>query len=165
MNRDDMGEGSANRQGADSQTMPPDAPLPEVFAIVAGYGLPGRSLVDFLRQSNVSYRVIELNAAACERCSATGLDMVVGDASDLETLRRAGVERASLVALMVPNDQVVLEAVANVRRLNSKAQIIARCAFTSTGLEAMRRGADQTIVAEQVVAREAVNLARPLLKA
>jgi hypothetical protein len=32
--------------------------------------------------------------------------------------------------------------------------MIARCAYTSTGLEAQRRGADQSIVAEQVIARE-----------
>jgi len=47
-----------------------------------------------------------------------------------------------------------LTAITRVRDINSKAHIIARCSFTSTGLEAVRRGADQSIVAEQIIARE-----------
>src|SRR5581483_3511677 len=86
--------------------------------IVAGFGLPGRSLVEILRSRNVPYVVVELNP------------------------------------LMVPNDAVVLEAVSHARRLNPTAHIIARCAYTSAGLEAVRRGANSTIVAEQLVARE-----------
>jgi hypothetical protein len=65
---------------------------------------------------------------------------------------------------MVPNDEVVLAAVPRVRQLNPTAQIIARCAFTSTGLEAARRGANRSIVAEQVVARELDHLAGEILK-
>ena len=66
------------------------------------------------------------------------MEILKGDAADFETMRKAGVENATMVALMVPNDEVVLAAVAHVRKLNATARIIARCFFTSTGLEAMR---------------------------
>jgi voltage-gated potassium channel Kch len=124
------------------------------FVVIAGFGLPGRTLVEKLRQSQDDYQVVELNRATVARAAAGGVKILAGDAADLQILRLAGVERASLVALMVPNDEVVLKAVEHVRKLNPTVPIIARCAFTSTGLEAMRRGANSTIVAEQVVARE-----------
>lgn len=133
------------------------------FVIVAGYGLPGRSLVEMLRQRRVSYRVIELNPEVTQRVAAGGVEIISGDAADLETLRRAGTERATLVALMMPDDEAVLRAVSQVRLLNTRAHVIARCAFTSAGLEAMRRGADQTIVAEQVIAIELTQVVGPFL--
>ncbi len=95
--------------------------------------------------------------------AAGGIHIMVGDAAELEVLRRAGTERASLVALMMPDDQAVLRAVSQVRLLNQRAHLIARCAYTSAGLEAMRRGADQTIVAEQVIATELTQVVAPFL--
>lgn len=130
---------------------------------MAGYGLPGRSIVEMLRQRRIDYQVIELNNEVVQRVLAGGVKIIAGDASDVDVLRRAGVERATLVALTMPDDRAVLKAVSNVRQLNARAHIIARCAYTSCGLEAMRRGADQTIVAEQVIAVELGQLANPFL--
>lgn len=128
------------------------------FVIVAGYGLPGRSLVESLCRRQIDYRVIELNPTACDRASAGGVKIVAGDASDPDVLRQAQVERATLVVLMVPSDEVVLRAISEIRAINASAHIIARCAYTSTGLEAQRRGANQTIVAEQLVAKALIQM-------
>jgi len=133
------------------------------FVVVAGFGLPGRTLVDELRRRKIPFRVIELNATTCQRAGTANLEMITGNAADPGILREAGAERATLVALMVPNDDVVLAAVQHVRAMNPTCTIIARCAFTSTGLEAQRRGADQTLVAEQIVARDLLTLAKTLL--
>ena len=124
------------------------------YVVVAGFGLPGRSLVEFLVRERIEYTVIELNCQTCERAAAGGFHIISGSTTDAEVLHKAEIERASLVALMVPNDEVVLTAIVHARRMNPTAYIIARCSFTSTGLEAVRRGADESIVAEQVIARE-----------
>lgn len=126
----------------------------EPYVVVTGYGLPGRSLVELLIQEQIEYVVVELNAQTCERARAGGVHMVAGSATNADVLRQAQIERATLVALMVPSDEVVLSSLVLVRRANPTAHIIARCAFTSTGLEAKRLGADESIVAEQVIARE-----------
>jgi Trk K+ transport system NAD-binding subunit len=133
------------------------------YAVVAGFGLPGRTLVDFLVSRAIDYVVIELNAQTCQRTAAGGIRIIEGSASDPDTLRRAEIQRADLVALMVPNDEVVLAAVPQVRQMNPRAHIIARCSFTSTGMEAVKRGADQSLVAEQVIARELVEITGDLL--
>jgi Trk K+ transport system NAD-binding subunit len=140
-------------QGTGSQRTP--------YVVIAGYGLPGRSLVEHLARGKTEYLVIELNPQTCERAAAGGIHIIAGNAADPEILDQAGVARATLIALMVPNDEVVLSAIPYIRGVNSSAHVIARCSFTSTGLEAMRRGADQSIVAEQVIARELVEIALP----
>ncbi len=124
------------------------------FVVIAGYGLPGRMLADKVRARKIDYIVIELNAQTVARALRCDMRIMVGDARDAETLRRAGVERATLVALMVPDDAVSLTATSNVRALNSTAVLITRCAYTSTGIEAVRRGANHVLVAEQVIANE-----------
>ncbi len=140
----------------------PGASGREPYVVVAGFGLPGRSLVEFLVREHIEYIVIELNAQTCERAAAGGVHMIAGSATDPEVLHQAQIERASMVALMVPNDEVVLTSIVHIRRVNKTAHVIARCSFTSTGLEAVRRGADQSIVAEQVIARELEGIAAGL---
>ena len=81
-----------------------------------------------------------------------------GDCRNEQTLIRAGVERASLLALTVPVESVVLEAVAIARKMNPSMRIIARVQYISAGLDAVRRGADEAVVAEELAAREFVRL-------
>jgi Trk K+ transport system NAD-binding subunit len=142
----------------------PGAAGREPYVVVAGFGLPGRSLVEFLVREQIEYVVIELNAQTCERAAAGGVHIISGSAADLQSLHKAEIERATLVALMVPNDEVVLASIVEIRRVNAGAHIIARCSFTSTGLEAVKRGADQSIVAEQVIARELQGITANLFK-
>ena len=126
--------------------------------IVAGFGVPGRVAVEWLAEHGVPYCVVELNPQTVERCGKSVVNIIAGNIADESTLREAGSEHAVQLILAVPNDQSVLDAVRIARRMNPHVQIVARCAFTSAGLEATRRGADQVIVAEQVVANELVRL-------
>lgn len=127
-------------------------------AIIAGFGVPGRAVAELLAGRNQPFCVIELNPKTVERCSHSGVRIIAGDVCDEQTLRRAGVERSVLLILAVPSDPAVLEAVRVARRLNPAIRILARCRFISSGMEAHRRGADEVIVEEQVVARELTRL-------
>ena len=73
---------------------------------------------------------------------------------DADVLRAAKLETASLLVLAVPDDLVVLTAIARAREINPSVKIVARCTYTSSGLEATNRGATHTVVAEQLVAME-----------
>jgi CPA2 family monovalent cation:H+ antiporter-2 len=132
-------------------------PLSE-HAIIAGFGVPGRAVADRLAARQVPFCVVELNRKTVERCAHVGVHIIEGDVCDEQTLRRAGVETASLLVLAVPSDPAVLEAVRLARNLNPTLRILARCRYISTGMEAHRRGADQVVVEEQAVAREFQNL-------
>lgn len=122
--------------------------------IVAGFGVPGRAVVEILHEAKVSYCIVELNRATVERCEKFGEHIIEGDVTAEATLRDAGIERATLVIIAIPNEQAALAATKLARSLNKTARIITRCHFISKGLEARVLGADEVIIEEQVVATE-----------
>jgi voltage-gated potassium channel Kch len=120
-------------------------------AVIAGYGIPGRAVAEALQKQGISFCVVELNPDTVRRCIRGGVRIFSGDATSEVVLRQAGIERAVLFAATMPNDHAVIEAVAQARRLNPAVRILARCEYVSNGLKATRRGADEVVVAEQVV--------------
>lgn len=133
------------------------------FAIVAGFGIPGREVVNLLTRRKIPFVVVELNPATVDRCHNAGLNIVQGDIADEQVLLNAGVEKATLVALAIPDDAAVLRAVDLIRRLNPAARILARCRRVSTALEANRRGAEDVVSEEQLIGAEFARLTAPLL--
>jgi voltage-gated potassium channel Kch len=127
-------------------------------AIVAGFGVPGRNCADWLARQRHPYVVIEQNPATVDRCGRTGVPIIAGDARDDDTLRRAGIDRADLVAVTIPDETVALAVVAAARRLNPGARILARVYHVSIAMEAVKQGADEAVVAEELAAREFVRL-------
>lgn len=140
---------------ANDNTEPRDsAPPPGGHAIIVGFGLSGRATANALIARKVPIYVIERNAETVRRCSVAGLRIVEGDATDEQVLRRAGIESAAFFAATMPNEHAVLEMVGIARRLNPTVRIIARCEYVSTGMKLTRRGADEVVIAEQVIAAE-----------
>src|ERR671912_75690 len=101
-------------------------------AVIAGFGVPGRAVADLLHRQGVTFCVIGQNDETVERCRKSGLCMVEGGAGAVETLRKAGLERAVLFACTVPNDPAMYAAVAAARRMNPKLRIVARCRYVSS---------------------------------
>ena len=122
--------------------------------IIVGFGLSGRSVANNVIEQGVSYTVIETNPVTVTRCMPGGLNIIQGDARKPDILRRAGIDRATDLAVTMPNDSIVLEIVDQARVMNPSVRIIARCTFVSGGMEAHKRGADETVIAEKVVATE-----------
>lgn len=120
-------------------------------AIIAGYGIPGRAVGEAMKSKGIEFCVVERNADTVRRCARGGVRIFAGDATKEDTLRRAGIERASVFAATMPNDHSVIEAVTQARRLNPAVRILARLEYVSNGMKATRRGADEVVIAEQVV--------------
>ena len=148
--------GTEGQTEKDSQPRPgADAGAPPAgHAVIAGFGLAGRAAANALIAKGISIAVIERNVDTVRRCSIAGLRIYQGDATDEVVMRRAGIETAIFFAATMPNDPAVLEAVALARRLNPTVRIFARCEYVSTGMRAERKGADEVVVAEKVVATE-----------
>lgn len=143
--------------------MPASAPALH-HVVIAGFGLSGRACANVLLAKGISICVIEKNQATVDRCQAGGLQIIGGDASDPEILKRAGIERATEVAVTIPDDATTLRIVEQARGLNKTAHIVARCTYVSGGMEATRKGANQVVVAEQVVASEFGRVMREIQK-
>lgn len=122
--------------------------------IIAGFGLPGRWVADIFDRHGIEYLIVDSNPETVKVQRALGRTVIEGNIAEEDTLRRAGVERASILALTVPNEQAVLTATELARRLNPGIYIVARMTYSSSGIEASRRGADEVVKAEQAVARQ-----------
>lgn len=142
----------------------PTAPHPieqlHNHAIITGFGVPGRAAADACEQRDLPYVVIELNRTTVERCARGGKWMIEGDAADDGVLRQAGIDRASLVVVCVPQDDAALRITQQVRKLNPHIRLITRCHYISAGMEAKAVGADEVVIEEQIVASEISRLLR-----
>jgi voltage-gated potassium channel Kch len=119
--------------------------------IIAGFGVPGRQVAEALHAQKRSFCVIEMNPKTVQNCMAGGVHIIAGDASQADVLRQAGIETARALVVAVPNDEAALEILRAARNINPAVRVIVRCNFSSTGIQALRWGASEVVVAEQVV--------------
>jgi hypothetical protein len=122
--------------------------------IIAGFGLAGRWVADIFERHGVDYVVVENNPETIEAQRKLGCQVVQGDISDEATLRAAGIETASILALTIPDEEAVLKATRLARSIQPEIYIVARTTYSSAGIQASQLGADEVIKGEQVVARQ-----------
>jgi monovalent cation:H+ antiporter-2, CPA2 family len=126
----------------------------ENHVIIAGFGVGGRFIAEYLRAREVPFVLVEMNSETVSSQRAQGIQVVLGDISDEKVLREAGVATASVLALAIPDEQAALRATEVANAIRPEIHIIAATRYTSTGLQALQKGADEVIVAEQAVAME-----------
>jgi voltage-gated potassium channel Kch len=111
-------------------------------------------VAESLDRRNLPYCIVELNPQTVQRLTHLGVAIIEGDVRQPDVLQRAGILTATLLALALPDEPAMLAALQTARQLNPTIKILARCTFSSAGLQAQRLGADAVVIAEQVVARE-----------
>ncbi len=125
--------------------------------ILIGYGDVGRSIAQVLEKAHVNFVVIDKNEA---KLKGKGFDFVAGDAADEEILKRAGVQTASTVIIVLNNDADIIFTTLVTRNLNPHSIILARANTTKSIDKIYRAGADYvaslSIVAGQMLAHIAI---------
>ena len=149
-------ESSAHLSAAGTGGGEPAAPPVDV--IIVGFGLPGRFVAEVLDAREIPYAIVELNPTNAKSVASCGKRVICGDARNVEILRSAGIERARILALTLPDEKAVIEILHAARRLNPNVKMLARCSYTSTGMKAERAGATTVLVEEQLVALEFAKL-------
>ena len=129
----------------------------EEHLVVVGYGDVGKSIVDELKRAHAEFVVVDRNEDALVD---KGFDYVVGDGSNEEILRRAGVESASTIIIALNSDTDAIFATLVARTLNRDAIILTR-ANAPICDKIYRAGADYVasvaIVVGQMVAKLAIS--------
>jgi len=105
--------------------------------VVIGYGKVGQRIDSKLKEVGIGTTVIDIE-------QRPGVD-VVGDATDADTLRTAGVETAQYVTIALPNDALAEFSALVVRDLNQSAEIIARVEELESVEPMYRAGADYVL--------------------
>lgn len=107
--------------------------------IVAGAGRVGTSIAHYVARHGAEVVVIEHTPTESD------LLTVIGDATDDETLRRAGIERAATLIAALDTDAANLYVTLSARALNADLHIVARTNDQSSEPKFFQAGADRVV--------------------
>ena len=127
-------------------------------AIVCGYGRVGQRLVEELRESGIALVVVDRDGERLAEAERNGILVVSGDASQESVLEKAGIERASVLASVLPGDAENVFVTLTARELNEKIQIIARGESEATERKLIRSGADRVVLPTMIGASKIAQL-------
>jgi voltage-gated potassium channel len=126
------------------------------FVVVLGGGRVGRAVARTLREAGTPCRIVD----RLEERVAHLDDHVVGDAADLEVLRRAGIDDASAVAITTHDDDTNIYLTLYCRKLRPDAEILGRVNVDRNVTTMHRAGADLVLSYASTGATEAWNALR-----
>jgi voltage-gated potassium channel Kch len=114
--------------------------------IVCGFGRIGVMLARELRAGRAAFVVIERDEERLAEARALGYLCIHADATEEDALRQAGIERARLVATVLPNDAANVFITLSARSMNKELVIIARGEATSTETKLLQAGANEVVL-------------------
>ena len=130
--------------------------------VVCGYGRMGQQIIGDLRARGEPFVLVESDPAREESLLEENIPFVIGDATDDETLLKAGIERARGLVAAVDSDPDNVMIVLTARELNPKLFIVARVTSGENENKLRRAGANRVVSPYQIGGhRLALALMRP----
>lgn len=131
-------------------------------AIVCGYGRIGQILCHELAESDFPFIVVDLDPERVASAEANGYLCVRGSATEEECLTAAGIERAKVLATVLPQDTLNVFITLTARNLNRSIRIMARGEQPATEKKLKQAGADEVVLPASIGAlRIANSITRP----
>jgi len=113
--------------------------------IICGAGRVGRSTARELARRPAQFVIIEQNEAKAHKYASENWLMVIGDATQEQTLRDAQIDRASGLVAATTTDATNLYIVLTARSLNANLRIIARASEAMAAKHLQSAGADSVV--------------------
>ncbi len=113
--------------------------------VLVGHGQVGQHVARVLKAAGITFCGVDLDIDQAARARLDGLPMIFGDATRPEVLTRAGLKRARVLVLTMPDPEGARRAVRAARRLSEDVHIIVRTRFAAERTELRRLGADRVI--------------------
>lgn len=123
-------------------------------AVVLGYGRVGRALIRALRGRGFPHIVIDADYPLVQRGRADAEPILFGDAGSPTLLDAAGIDRALVLVVAIPDALAARQAITYALVRNPRIEIVARAPSEGEGQELRRRGVSRVVVAEREVANE-----------
>ncbi|HEX2035413.1 MAG TPA: cation:proton antiporter [Chloroflexota bacterium] len=125
-------------------------------AVICGFGRMGRELAEALEQRGLRYLVIDYNALVVREQRDRDVPALYGDAANPAVLEHAHLERARLLAILIPTAAAAEAATRYARSHHPRLDIVVRAA-DATQVERLRRaGATDVVQPEFEAALEVV---------
>lgn len=117
--------------------------------IICGMGLNGKNLVKVLKNTGISYVVIDLNYRDIKEAKEKGEKNVVwGDASNVEILKSAGIDSARVLVIAISDRFLTKRCVDMAKKIRPDLHIIVRTKYVADIDELVKLGADNIIPEE-----------------
>lgn len=132
--------------------------------IICGFGRMGLLAASDLARQSVPVVGVESNPNVARELDEDRLQYVLGDATEDDTLRKAGVLRADVLVSTLPTDADNVYVTLSARQLRPDLRIIARAEHPATETKLRRAGADSVVCPQIIGAHRIAHLiARPHL--
>ena len=118
--------------------------------IVCGFGRMGRMVCRELGAKPMPFVIAERDEAAVRRAEDDHYAVLLGDATEEDTLRKAGIMRASALITAVPSDAENVFITLTVRALRPELVVVAR-AETEAGAERLRQAGATRVVSAYAI--------------
>ena len=124
----------------------------ENHVILCGYGRNGKQAAETLLQHKVDFVVIDVNDnhIAEDRLSANKILFIKGDATEDETLLKAGIKKAKALISALPDDADNVFIVLSACALNSQLNIISRASHATSVAKLKKAGASHVILPDNI---------------
>ena len=106
--------------------------------IIIGAGRVGRAAARHLKQRNIPYKIIDKNPDRIQKTD----NFILGDAADLATLKKAGIDKAPNVIITTNQDDVNIYLTIYCRSLRPNIHIVSRSTLERNVSTLHRAGAD-----------------------
>jgi voltage-gated potassium channel len=127
--------------------------------LVCGYGRVGSTVARELVHGGQRVVVVDVRGESLQTARSDGHLVVAGDATDDETLRRAGVERARGLVTSIDSDALNVYVTLSSRALNPALFIVARANAEGSEAKLLQAGADRVVSPYSMAGRRIAELA------
>jgi len=134
------------KQVLESQRMHQKITQLQDHVIICGYGRMGQILAQRIHEAGLDFIVLDINEERIREATEHGYLAHVGNAEDEETLLWAGVQRARVLATVLPDDALNVFITLTARGLNEELTILARGEFPATERKLRLAGADHVVL-------------------
>lgn len=124
------------------------APRLKDHVIIAGFGLNGRNIARVLKETGISYIVMELNPVTVKESKKEGERIIYGDVTRREVLEYAGCKEASVLVFAISDLTSTRAGIKLAKEMNPSIYCIVRTRFISEVDNLIKLGADEVIPEE-----------------
>lgn len=130
----------------------------ENHVIICGFGRIALVMAQQLDEASQTFVIIERDRQKVAQAEERGFLVKQGDATDENVLRAVGIERAKVLATVLPSDATNVFITLTARELNPKLTIFARGELPSTEKKLRLAGADRVVLPATVSGIQMANL-------
>jgi CPA2 family monovalent cation:H+ antiporter-2 len=159
-------QGAPRRDGEVPQAPPqPTASASPASApghvVLVGYGRVGRLVGEGLALAGHRFVVVEDQPDTAEAARGVATELLIGNAADPGVLARAGVERAAMLIVAIPEGYEAGGIAERGRALNSRLTIIVRAHSDEEVAHLQKLGAHHVVMGEREIASRMLDLIAP----